>query len=52
MSDEPPDILKRLDELPAPRAAANALTYVIYAAEESATGKVTMRQLEAAGAFA
>lgn len=45
------DPIARIDALPAPRAVAVATTLNIYADAEAATGKVTMAQLEAAGAF-
>ncbi len=45
------DYQERLDNLPSPRAAANAVELAIFDSATGASGKITMRQLEAAGAF-
>jgi len=45
------DPLDRLDALPSPRATAVSSTLKVYADALAATGKVSMAQLEAAGAF-
>lgn len=46
-----PDSLARLDALPTPRKTTAAITLRIYTEAVAAAGKVTMAQLESAGAF-
>lgn len=45
------DVLTRIDELPAPRAAANALRLKAFRDQVASRGKITLAELASAGAF-